>query len=187
MFPLVLNRELDLLGWRLVEGGLAYADYRQEVASLLLRHFNCSRVAVWRLSTADGSRRLDCLDAYSAAGVRTSDEDALPESRLGAYFQELVQHGAYVCDDTHIDPNLDSMSHRFRRPGAPRAFLDALVTVNAQALGVLSCQQSPHPRVWNISDSMALKKCSAKVALHLSRMSPSVLDATVCGRPESVD
>jgi GAF domain-containing protein len=177
------NQELDSLGWCLAAGTLTYPAYQDALALVLQRQFHCSTVALWRVNGARGERTLHALGRYDASGERLPVGAALTETQLGLYFDVLNARGAYACDDALNDPNLDPTGVRHRRPDAPRAFLDALVAINGNALGVLSCCQDFGPRQWQIDEEAMLKRVGARVALHLTRVSPLVIDSdcSECG------
>jgi hypothetical protein len=170
MIPLSSSQELDSLGWCLAAGTLAYPAYQDALAPVLWRQFRCSSVALWRVDGERGTRSLLCLGRYGAQGRRLPAGEVLSEAQLGPYFDVLHLRGAYACDDTLNDTTLDPTGRLYRRPDVPRAFLDALVAINGQALGVLSCRQDFGPRQWQTDEEATLKRVGARVALHLTRM-----------------
>jgi GAF domain-containing protein len=172
-----VNPELDLLGWCLASGTLAYPAYQDALALVLQRQFRCSTVALWRVNGLAGARTLHSLGRYGANGERLPASEALWETQLGPYFEVLNARGAYACDDARDDMKLDPNGVRHRRPDAPRAFLDALVAINGRARGVLSCCQDFGPRQWQIGEEATLKRVGARVALHLTRVIPPVIDS----------
>ncbi len=182
--PPSLNQELDPLGWRLAAGTMTQPAYRDALAFILRRKFACSTVALWRVSGVQGEQTLDCLGHDRATDDWQPGSEALSVARLGMYFDVLNDRGVYACDDTLNDRNLDAMESRYCRPGAPRAFLDALIAINGRALGVLSCCQDSGPRHWGLDEETTLKRLGTRVALHLARVTPRGfgLDCTSCPR-----
>jgi GAF domain-containing protein len=171
--------DLDPLGWRLAAGTLTCAAYRDALAGLLLRAFEGTTVALWRVTGAQGTRTLACLGQYRPGGDSGPCTGTLSETRLGTHFAVLDDRGVYACDDTLDDGHRDAAQIRHGRPDAPRAFLDALVAINGHAHGVLSCWQATAPRRWTVDEEATLRRLGARVALHLARFRP----ATTPDRP----
>lgn len=169
-------QELDSLGWCLAAGTLTYVAYQDALALVLQRQFQCATVALWRVNGAPGERTLHSLGRYGANGARLPVSAALPETQLGLYFDVLNARGAYACDDALNDLNVDPLGVRHLRRDAPRAFLDALVSINGHALGVLSCCHDVRPRRWHLHEETTLKRVGARVALHLTRGNPPTID-----------
>ena len=167
-----LDKELNLLGWRLADGALTVLGYQCALADIVQRLFNCSTVALWRVSGVPGERSLQCLGRYQSAAAGLPCRDVVSESQLRQYFEVLSDRGVYACEDTLNDENLKALESWYRRPDAPRAFLDTLVAINGQALCVLSCYHESGRRQWAIDEETALKRLGARVALHLARMNP---------------
>lgn len=169
MIPPSLNQELDLLGWRLADATLTLASYQAALADILRRRINCSTVVIWRMTSEQGKRNLDCIGRYPASVADMPRGELVSESPLGKYFSVLTSRGVYACGDTLNDPHLEAPGVWWRRADAPRAFLDALVVINGQPLGVLSCRQDAVQRQWVVDEETLLRRLSAKVALHLTR------------------
>ncbi|MEP6502021.1 MAG: GAF domain-containing protein [Betaproteobacteria bacterium] len=173
-------RELDSPGWRLAAGALTCHAYQSALALVIQRHFQCSTVGLWRIVGARGERTLHSIGRYGTTGEPLPATAALAEAQLGLYFNVLNARGAYACDDALLDLRIDPLGIRCLRRDAPRAFLDALVAINGHAFGVLSCCQDFGSRRWQVDEETTLKRLGARVALHLTRAVPPVIDSD-CG------
>ena len=171
------SHEMTLLGWRWSDGAFSSQAYMEGLACLLQRHVNCSAVALWRIYGVTGERTMSCLGQHRASGERLPCDEALSEARLGSYFAALEDRGVYVCAETRNPRDLSAADDRNRRPDPPRAFLDALVSINGLSFGVLTCYQDFGPHHWTAGEVTQLRRLAARVALHLSRLMPNEFDA----------
>ncbi len=141
---------------------------------MLQRHFNCSAVALWRIHGVNGERKMACLGRYRASGESLPCRAVLSEARLSSYFAALDDRGVYVCVDTGKARDFVTADDPRRRPDPPRAFVDALVSINGRPFGMLTCYQETGLRHWAVDEVTKLRRLGARVASHLSRMTPTV-------------
>lgn len=165
-----LNKELDLLGWRLADGTLTLRAYQEALVVILQRLFNCSTVALWRVTGVQGEQALDALGRYQVTGAGLRCGEFFPEVRLGKSCAPLSDRGFYICDDTLSDRNLSTLGGRDGRPDTQRTFLEARVAINGQALGVLICCRDAGQSRWAIDEETTLRRLAGRVALHLTRL-----------------
>lgn len=169
MMPASISQQLDLLGWHWADGAFSFKEYVDDLACLMKRHFDCSAVALWRIHGAQGERTMLCLGQYRACGDWLPGGEDLSEARLGSYFATLDDRGVFACVDTQGVRGFYAADDPFRWPDSPRAFLDAVVSINGQPVGVLSCYQETGPRHWSVDEVAKLRQFGVRVALHVSR------------------
>lgn len=178
--PPAVIQNLDLLGWRWASGTDSLLAYVDGLACVLLQQFNCSAVALWRIYGEYGERTMCCLAQYRACGERVPGVKVLSESHFASYFATLDARGAFVCVDTREARDFASSDDPHRWPDPPRAFVDAVVSVNGRPFGVLTCYHDAGPRHWALEDVTNLRRMGARVALHASRLTPSTSGVECC-------
>lgn len=178
--PPAAIRNLDLLAWRWAQGTASLLAYTDGLACMLLRHFNCSAVALWRIHGDHAERTMYCVAHYTACGEGVPSERVLCEPQFASYFATLDTRGAFVCVDTREIGDLASSDDPYHWSDPPRAFVDAVVSVNGRPFGVLTCYHDEGPRHWALEDVTNLRRMGARVALHVSRLTPSTLGAECC-------
>ena len=162
---------LEQLGTQLLYHRMAWREYLERLARLVLERHLCSRVRVWRLRAGPGGPTLRAMAREPHEHIRSAA--AIAGDAIGrhdpAYFAALWKHGAYVCEDTVLTTGSELMRFRAREPFAARALMDALVAVNGHAFGVLSCEQEGTPRRWSNLELNRLKHTANTVALQVWR------------------
>lgn len=181
------SQDLDLLGSRWASGTASLLAYMDGLASMLLRQFNCSAVALWRIHGEHGERTMCCLAQYRASGERVPGSGALSEARFESYFAVLDARGVFVCADTREARVFALSDDPHRWPDSPRAFVDAVVSVNGRPFGVLTCYHNSGARHWALEDVTNLRRMGARVALHVSRLTPSMFEADCCRQVHHLD
>lgn len=160
---------LQPLGAMLHAGLIPRQTYRAALADMLIRHFRCARVRLWRLSGDPGQRVATCVAAHcNAQGPRPGGE-TLAEQAGDPYFEHLIACGVYVSNDTWADPKLTALQSRYRPPTGSRALLDASFAVNGRAFGVLCCEELERPRHWTLEEVTTLRRVAGRVSLQLTR------------------
>ena len=152
------------LGIALMQGHVDTRGYLHGVSRLLQRHLGCSQVSVWRLDLDSPQRSALWLTQHP--GHRPAGERLLLDQHA-SYFERLLAQGYLLSADTHCDPTLASVRARYLSPGAPRALLDVMITVNGKRLGILCCEQMQHPRQWSADELTLLRRIGGRVVLQL--------------------
>ena len=95
------------------------------------------------------------------------------------YFDALVNHGAYVSNDTFNDPNLQSMRGNYLERHGVMAMLDAAFLVNGRVYGMACCEQIGSVRVWRADELTDLRAIVSKVSMLMA----SANDPALWGSP----
>lgn len=168
--PRPLAHTLELLARSLADGLLAWHEYSDALACHLRRQLCCSTVELWRVAVVRGHRtlvRVGHCRADAAGGLQLR---VPPGAALDLYLAQMRLLGVYSCNDSHEDSLGRCLACGDAPCDQPGAFMDALLVINAEAVGVLSCQQDCGPRLWASGERALLRRLATRVALQLARI-----------------
>jgi GAF domain-containing protein len=146
----------------------------QETTTIVGRHIQgrmgCSRLTFWTLEGEAGQRVMTRVGGFDGVTNTPLLEPAtLTDAEFGAYFDALTSQGIYVCDDALADERLLAMRDSYLLPFGIRASLDAAISVNGNALGVLCCAQQGATRHWLQHEVTLLKRYASEISLRRAR------------------
>jgi len=182
--PRQLAYTLELLARSMADGLLAWEEYSNALACHLRRQLRCSTVELWRVALVCGRHTLVRMGHCRTDAAGGPQRRVPPGAALDLYLAQVRVLGVYACDDSHADPLGRSVECGDALSDQPGAFMDALLAINAETIGVLSCHQDCGPRLWETHERALLRRLAARVALHLARidMRRCALDHTAACR-----
>ncbi len=168
--PGQLAHTLDLLARSMADGLLAWQEYSDTLACHLRRQLCCSTVELWRVAVLHGRRTLVRMGHCRADAVGGPPLRVPPGAALDLYLAQVRALNVYACNDSQGDPLGRALACGDAPSDQPGAFMDAMLVLNAQAIGVLSCHHDCGPRLWASEERALLRRLAARVALHLARI-----------------
>ncbi|HEY1092554.1 MAG TPA: GAF domain-containing protein, partial [Burkholderiaceae bacterium] len=144
--------------------------YRHKLLRLVGEYLGCSRVSLWRFSGEGEAMSLICRSSFEAAGLDLASGAQLNRKQFKAYFDRVLQLGAFVCPDVRGEPVLEGLREPYLDPQDVRALLDVSFGVNGRQYGVICCEQFGQPRAWTQTDVNTLLRVSRLVSLQVARV-----------------
>jgi len=146
----------------------------QESTAIVGRHIQgqmaCSRLTFWTLEGEAGQRVMTRVGGFDGVTNTPILEPAsLTDAEFSDYFDALTRDGLCICDDTMADDRLLAMRESYLMPRDIRASLDAAISVNGRALGVLCCAQQGATRHWLPHEVALLRRFASDISLQRAR------------------
>jgi GAF domain-containing protein len=174
-----LDEQIEHIAAQAMVGSLDRAAAQRACLVAIQQHFRCSRVSMWAFHGQPGLGVMRCTGSYTDAGEHLPGVTEFRQDQYSAYFQEVFSNGAYVCDDTALDPRLDGMRPGYLHPLRIAALLDTVFAYNGRAQGLLCCEQVDHPRHWTTSELADLKRCASLITRYANRWARSRSSAAI--------
>ena len=168
-------RHLQAISTQFTAGEITRNQARSAVVDLLLLRLKCSRVSLWRFDGEPDCLTMLCFAAKAVGGELVTDEERLDLADYRAYFNALINQGAYVSHDTLHDVNLHSMRAKYLERHSIMAMLDMPFLVNGRVYGVACCEQVRSLRVWRADEMSEMRAIVSKVTMLMACASDSAM------------
>ena len=166
---------LQAISSQFTAGEITRDQARSAVMDCLMLRLQCSRVSLWRFDGEPHSLTMLCFAAKAVGGELVTDEERLDLADYRAYFNALINKGAYVSNDTLHDVNLHSMRATYLERHSIMAMLDVPFSVNGRVYGMACCEQVNSPRVWRADELSEVRAIVSKVTMLMASGNDSAL------------
>lgn len=163
------SHQLRSIGLQLADGRIDHPHAQRRLGALLQQRFDCSRVSYWAVQGDAGERAMRCVFSHGGESLLLRLGTTLSEDECPQYFAALQLRRVFACEDTLSAPELEAMRERYRAVDAPRAMLDAALSVNGRIIGVLCCEQTDSPRRWTQHEATTMVRYANSMALYIAR------------------
>jgi len=151
-----LSHEVD-------RGRLSEQDAVVQVARTIQQALDCLRVNFWNVSGERGARVMRRTGGYDGRAQAVLREPLELLETTGAFFDELLRAGCYVCPDTSADANLAAIFQTYLRPTFGVTMIVAAFHIDERVWGLISCVHD-QPRRWTAAEITALRKCASELS-----------------------
>ncbi|MDD3146149.1 MAG: PAS domain S-box protein [Candidatus Riflebacteria bacterium] len=128
-----------------VSSGNADSAFRR-ITEVLADTLDASRSSVWALA-ADG--RFVCQTLFSLENRQFSSGETFESAVFPTYFKAINSDSHVCADDALTNRNTLDLVDLYLKPNDIRSLLDAGIFIDGRLRGIISCEQTGHPRKWN--------------------------------------
>ncbi len=170
---------LQTISAKLTGGDITRNQAREALIDLIMLRMRCSRVSLWRFDGEYENLAMLCFAAKEAGGALDVEEKRLEMSEYRDYFDDLINQGTYVSNDTLNDPHLQGMRRNYVERYGVLAMLDVAYMLNGRVYGMVCCEQIGNVRVWRADELSELRA----IVSRLTMLRASANDPTLWGSP----